>query len=216
MSEIDYRERLRSGFDSLLCGNDPLQSVESWIWSELRVGSVCREHPWNLGCLSSVEKTKEGMHYPRSRTVVLRASDVVEKTLDFHTDKRSAKMCSLLDPDNETAVCWLFYSHETKIQLRMDASYRILDSIENRAYFEATPDPSKRVYASVDPPGQSLSAASMGLFDIRVESALANFCVVRTKVHYVDLVMLSPNGNKRLGVDYQTPSEGPKVSWLVP
>ena len=215
MTASDEEKRLRSSIDNIVAKNSVLTDSEPWIWSELSRGASSRNHPWNLGCLSTILQEADGSLRPRSRTVVLRDCDVKQKTLDFHTDLRSTKMLSLLG-ENSRELCWLFYRHETRVQLRMDAHCRVLDADEQKPIWEKTPKASIGVYASIDPPGSLLPRAGSGDFSSDHEIAEKNFCVVRTQIHHVDLVILSPTGNRRLCIDYPNESDSPEVQWLVP
>lgn len=216
MATSDKEKQMRSTFDAMLEGDRLMRDVEPWIWSQLKEGARSRSHVWNLGCLSTIGRDDAGNFFPRSRTVVVRSVDDENKTLDFHTDNRSAKMGTLSNATQGSEVCWLFYRHETRIQLRMDATCQLLGSEESQPFLENTPAESMQVYGSKDAPGSPLSPEGNGGFLLELSLAPSNFCVVRTRVHHIDLVVLNPDGNRRLSVDYQTGSSLPLVQWLVP
>ena len=216
MEERTEDERFRLGLQSLLLRPDALETAEPWLWQELVSGARDRSHPWFLASLSTVAKDECGDLVPSSRTVVLRGADTVTRTLDFYTDYRSSKMCSLLSEGLSGSVCWLFYRHGTQGQLRVDARYEVLRGEAIDSHWCDTPEASKGLYATIDPPGATLQDVSGGRADADLANARENFCVVRTFVKRMDLVWLDSSGNRRLQVDYTADASDGSVGWLVP
>ena len=209
-------ERLKSELQSLFLHSDVLSCVESWLWRELVSAAGDRNHPWCFPSLSTVEKSSQGELIPSSRTVVLRHADPEWHSLDFYTDYRSTKMCSLLRNGLSGSVCWLFYRHGTQGQLRVDARYEVLRGEKSEAHWRETPDVSKGLYATLDPPGSPLNDSTGGRSDADLDKAHDNFCVVRTFVQRMDLVWLDSSGNRRLQLDYPSDTSKGCVRWLVP
>lgn len=209
-------DRLRLSLQSLLLHPDALKNAEQWIWQELVKGAGNRSHPWFLASLSTVAKDERGELVPSSRTVVLRGADAGTRTLDFYTDYRSSKMCSLLSEGLSDSVCWLFYRHGTQGQLRVDARYEVMRGEAVDSNWGDTPDASRGLYATIDPPGLQLDDLSGGQADADLAKARENFCVVRTFVKRMDLVWLDTSGNRRLQLDYGADATVGSVCWLVP
>lgn len=208
--------RLQADFLQLLERDNPLCEISEWVWSELQRGSRDRNHPWNLGCISTVERQKSGELLPRSRTVVLRGVDTGSRTLDFYTDGRSAKVCSLLDPNVTPRVCWLFYRHETRVQVRVDGRCEILARDQAEEYWKSTPSDSHKLYATKDPPGTRMENQLPNDPEYDFDRAQDHFFVVRTRVENIDLVSLSSKGNRRLTIEYEDLSLPARLSWRTP
>ena len=151
--------RLREDFYALLDADDALGKLESWIWSELCNGAKSKSHPWTLASISTLQRQGNGDLVPRSRTVVLRGVDAQQRTLDFHTDRRSDKMNAFSDLNGVQAVCWLFYRHETRLQIRIDATAQVLAPDSTRVLWDNTSDTSRGAYATIDPPGTPLETS---------------------------------------------------------
>ncbi|MDC0278662.1 hypothetical protein OAL43_00500 [bacterium] len=238
MSDDD--SRLKQEFEKLLKQPDAPQQIDQWMWSELSSGSHSRKHPWNLAVYCSL--AEDALHglVPRSRTVVIRDVDVTQRSIDFYTDIRSEKVVSLRDRAASQRICWTFYRHETRLQLRLDARAELLPLDSVNEQWHRTPQHSRGAYASVDPPGTTLtqssthqhkasvsidplsvSSASLGDVAIgravlQIEKAKDNFCVIRTIVDSVEMVHLAPDGNRRVHFVYDAEGRCDEVSWLVP
>ncbi len=154
-----------------------------------------------------VSKTKTGAVNPR--TMVLRAVNRSALELQFHTDKRSNKI-------NEFAVnksgAVLVYDMATKVQVRIDAEFRIIDDpaiLENR--WSKMKSMSKECYAVSKPPGSELKDPINVDYDV---DGVSNFTILSAKVLQLEWLYLCYKGNRRALFDYRT--EQPIKSWLVP
>ena len=142
--------------------------------------------------------------------------DTRSRTLDFYTDGRSAKVCSLLDPNVTPRVCWLFYRHETRVQVRVDGRCEILARDQAEEYWKSTPSDSHKLYATKDPPGTRMENQLPNDPEYDFDRAQDHFFVVRTRVENIDLVSLSSKGNRRLTIEYEDLSLPARLSWRTP
>ncbi len=210
---------LQAAFDLLLSSENPLDGVDALIWQSLEAGARGNKHPWSIGCLMTIQKTGEKEYCPSGRTVVLRRCDVVARTIDFHTDVRSAKVKEI--EWSEGAVCWLFYEPSTKIQLRLHGVASVMNDEDADAAWEAVSLQSRSAYLSVDPPGQQRSSqqppstADRLVSQLESERGRENFRLVRTRVQSADWLYLRQGGHVRASLAYSE-ERSTEVSWLVP
>ncbi|MAI78100.1 MAG: hypothetical protein CL917_04100 [Deltaproteobacteria bacterium] len=210
---------LQAAFDLLLSSEKPLDEMDTVIWQSLTAGASGNQHPWTIGCLMTFQKTGEQVSYPSGRTVVLRRCDAASRTLDFHTDVRSAKVKEM--EMNAGAVCWLFYEPSTKIQLRAQGFATVVNDKRADAAWEAVSLQGRSGYLSMDPPGQrSLSQQPPSTADrfvkqLESERGRENFRLVRTEVQSLDWLYLRRGGHVRASITYDQKGSS-EVSWLVP
>ena len=210
---------LQAAFDLLLSSETPLDGMDALIWQSLAAGATGNKHPWSIGCLMTIQKTSDDSHCPCGRTVVLRRCDIVARTIDFHTDVRSAKVKEL--ESSGGAICWLFYEPSTKIQLRLQGSAIVVNDKHADAAWEAVTLQSRSAYLSVDPPGKQVlsqqppSTADRFLNQSESEVGRENFRLVRTQVQSVDWLYLRQGGHVRASLAYGAKGST-DVSWLVP
>ena len=113
-----------------------------------------------------------------ARVLVLRRVDKVGRTLEFHTDKRSAKISQI---ESDADMIWVFYDPVNKLQLRARGTGAICTNqtlIESR--WRALNLHTQRAYAQELAPGKRVDAIHDGAPCAHVENAetgKANFAV---------------------------------------
>ena len=170
--------------------------ILAWIWRSLSSAVNDASHPYRLPAVATMSPP-EG---PAVRTVVLRAVNAEQRTLEFHTDRRSAKVAELQAEDR---LAWHFWDPVRQIQLRMRsrASLHVADVIAEARW--ATCPASKRLaYARETPPGavlaemQWIDAAAEGT-DEAVERGWTNFAVVIGVVEQIDFYEIRGTSQRR-------------------
>lgn len=194
---------------------EPLSAISDFVWKSLSAAVRVGGHPFAAGCFATVSAAAHD-HQPKARTVILRNVEPVEKTLDFYTDARSAKVKELLN----TSVCWLFYDRSSKIQLRLEGFATVIDGESADAAWQQTPLESRSAYLSVATPGarvqipQPPATTDRRLSPEETEKGRVNFRIVRTSVKEAELLYLRNEGHLRATVEYR--SEAPKAFWQIP
>ncbi|MEM9645509.1 MAG: pyridoxamine 5'-phosphate oxidase family protein [Planctomycetota bacterium] len=219
---------LRSAFDRLLQSTKPLDGLESLIWRCLTAAVDVPDHPWNLGGLVTLTQVQEPAGetlssvyrvVPTARTVVVRAVNRQQRTLDCYTDRRSQKALDLL---HDRSVAWLFYEASTKIQLRVAAKGELIEQGEEvDAAWSGTPLRSRSAYASKQRPGARLVGDEIpNVSDRNVDQSCPekgrdHFCIFRSTVDSIDWLYLRDGGHVRAQVKF-TRSGDSQVTWLNP
>ena len=212
---------LRSAFDVMLASEQPLALIDDLIWQNLVAGARSNKHPWNEGCFSTVEFGDTGTVAPRTRTVILRRADRDLRTIDLHTDVRSAKIRQLDAGQQPAAVCWLFYQSSSKIQLRLEGTAELINDQRADAAWQQATLPSRSAYLSIQPPGlvgsdrQPPDTSDRIVTAAESERGRDNFRIIRTTVRHVDWLYLRRGAHVRAHLDYQA-SPHESCRWVVP
>jgi hypothetical protein len=186
-----------------------LNELEQDIWQ--RLSQVFR-----YGVLATQRTQGPGV-----RTVVIRKVVPQERTLFFHTDRRSAKVAELTE---NPAVGWLFYDDASKIQIRLEARATLHcdDTLANEAW-QQTSLLNRREYLATLPPSTPVNEPLSGLSESLLERELTreesekgrlNFMVVTNRVHTVDWLHLDRQGNQRAQFNYT--ENAVSVRWVIP
>jgi hypothetical protein len=127
------------------------------------------------------------------RTVVLRHASWESRQLVFHTDARSQKVEQL---QLNSQVSWLFFDHESGIQIRAQSVATIHhDNEYTRKAWARVPKSSRQNYAHPQAPGTLTDWATCSwLDDVQSES---NFMVIECEVFDLDWLKISTEGNLR-------------------
>jgi pyridoxamine 5'-phosphate oxidase len=179
--------------------NDLTLTLET-AWNMLAQGVTDRDASLHTLCVASVDLAG----YPQQRSMVLRECNRAGKTLQFHTDVRSAKISHLRA---QPRVSVLGYDHGRKTQLRINgnAALSTEGSLVERAW-QTTRNVSRIAYSSRVAPGTMLANAAdhetLHAHDITADDAIAfaareNFCVVTVAIHELEWVYLNAHGNRR-------------------
>ncbi len=174
-----------------------LETINAVTWSWLGAAAEDREDPFRTPVVATVGLDGS----PHARTVVLREVDSAAWTLVFYTDVRSPKYEELL---NGKAVTWLFYDAARQLQVRATstASLHTRDAAADRAWGWSA-IASRAAYASASAPGAAIEAPIPSVFlrsQAEAEHGRANFCVVRCRVHELDVLQLHPGCHRRARV----------------
>jgi pyridoxamine 5'-phosphate oxidase len=191
-------------------------TILSEIWEMLKDGAEKSKSDFHLGIICTINNNK-----PKSRTVVLRKVDQNKNTLIFHTDNRSGKIDEINKNPN---ISWLFYSNESKIQLRLEgkASVHTDDELFEQQWASSKLI-SRKCYLIYDQPGSSIKEHD-GCLDQSLAGGLpteeqsevgkVNFSVVETKIDSIEWLHLKASGHLR--AKFILDKDRFKGEWLVP
>ncbi len=178
-----------------------LEHIEKKVWQLLEQSVKSYKAPFHSAVVATIKD-----QLPQVRTVIVRRVDAFAKKICFHTDIRSPKVEQL---NKQSAVSWLFYDAELRVQLRMQASATVhyANDVANDAWEHARLS-SRLTYTTSSAAGAVLSSPE--LIDLNrkevepelIEIAWKNFCVVETIVHKMDWMFLNKDGNRRALFDY--------------
>lgn len=183
------------------------------VWQAVGRGVADRRHGFHWPVLCTVsEGVAEG------RVVVLRGSQRDQRTLWFHTDRRSSKV------DQLDGLSWVFYDPRAQLQLRVHGATGLADEATTQREWSRLPVTSRRTYL-VDPaPGTVLdstyaSGMPAWLGDgaptvAQSESGRASFAVVVTTATRLESLRLARTGHERAAFVWGP--TGWRGTWLVP
>ena len=175
-------------------------------WDVMEEGVYRRESMAHVPVLSTVDVNGR----PNSRCMVLRAVNRNERTLVFHTDKRSTKI-------SEASFCSkasvLFYEPEKKIQLRLLCDLSIsMGDITSLNRWNEMQEMSRICYKNELPPGEIIDEP--GRLGCSGEGFL-NFALLEAKIESLEWLYLSSKGNRRAFFGWAKSGKQESV-WLVP
>lgn len=178
-----------------------LNQLYAQVWARLVQGVEDRDAPARHPTLATV--TPDGL--PDLRTVVLRAADPLARTLDIHTDLRSAKVAALRRNPNAGLHVW---DSAAFLQTRIMARVDILTGAAVAAIWARVPQASQPAYGTQPAPGTPIE----GALDYHKTPDPDAFAVLRLSVQSIDAVHLGPQ-HRRARFDL---SEGWLAQWLAP
>ena len=178
-----------------------LATLHAQIWARLVRGIRDRHAPARHPTLATVSPAG----WPEARTVVLRAANEIEGTLDIHTDLRSAKVAALRNNPRAEIHIWDGSAH---LQTRIEVMITILTGDPVAAYWEKLPEPGRQNYGTTPAPGEPI-ADSLAYVKQPDQSIYA---VLYCRVQAIDAVHLGPQ-HRRARFDYTNNKMG---QWLVP
>ena len=187
-----------------------LDEINPLSWALFREGVESATSPLRFPVLATA--TLEGVN---ARVLVLRRVDEAYRTLEFHTDKRSAKVQQI---KNKPDVTWVFYDPARKLQLRVKSTAYI--SVDGRALdatWKALSIHTKRAYAQELVPGTAVKEIRNGAPCPHVENpevGKANFAVVECRVREIEWLVLSRTGHQSALV--QSTPDGWSSTWIMP
>ncbi len=178
-----------------------LVELYAQVWTRLARGVVDRRAPARHPTLSTVSPDGK----PKSRTVVLRASNSLLHTLDLHTDLRSSKIEDLTTIPFGALHIWDNAAH---LQIRLEAKVDILQGADVAPIWASLPEHTQLSYAILPAPGQQI-ASSLAYNKTSVSD---HFSVLRLSVETIEVL--------HLGADHRRASFGLgddwAGKWLVP
>ena len=153
------------------------------------------------------------------RIVVLRKSDQLNNTLQFHSDIRSDKIEKL---KKNPKAAMLFYDKDEKIQVRLKIECVVNYNNEiSKESWSKTQHISRKCYLVDNGPGSESASPTSGLkpeldnFEFTMEQSeegYKNFTVIQCKVKSIEWLYLAAKGHRRAKFDL----ENNKDTWLVP
>ncbi|MDX2066416.1 MAG: pyridoxamine 5'-phosphate oxidase family protein [Fimbriimonadaceae bacterium] len=176
--------------------------AEVWqsVWTMLAAGRDSRRHPFHTPALATIA----AQGFPEVRTVILRYVDPESGEIGAQADARSEKIGSILA---EPRVEWHFYSPDEKRQVRARGVCHLHQQDDlARAAWQKVAALSRRCYLSTIAPGERTDDWTPG-FDAEwanreptweeSEAGFAHFVVIRTRLHWVDVLDLEFTGHRR-------------------
>ena len=153
------------------------------------------------------------------RIVVLRKSDQLNNTLQFHSDIRSDKIEKL---KKNPKAAMLFYDKDEKIQVRLKIECEVNHNNEiTKESWLKTQHISRKCYLVDNGPGSESASPTSGLkpeldnFEFTMEQSeegYKNFTVIQCKIKLIEWLYLAAKGHRRARFDL----ENKKDTWLVP
>ena len=153
------------------------------------------------------------------RIVVLRKSDQLNNTVQFHSDIRSDKIEKL---KKNPKAAMLFYDKDEKIQVRLKIECVVNHNNEiTKESWSKTQHISRKCYLVDNGPGSESASPTSGLkpeldnFEFTMEQSeegYKNFTVIQCKIKLIEWLYLAAKGHRRARFNLETK----KDTWLVP
>ena len=153
------------------------------------------------------------------RIVVLRKSDQLNNTVQFHSDIRSDKIEKL---KKNPKAAMLFYDKDEKIQVRLKIECVVNHNNEiTKESWSKTQHISRKCYLVDNGPGSESASPTSGLkpeldnFEFTMEQSekgYKNFTVIQCKIKSIEWLYLAAKGHRRAKFNL----ENNKDTWLVP
>lgn len=180
---------------------ETLDGLWAQAWDQLAQGVINRDHPARQPTFATVSPDV----WPESRTVVLRAAEQRNASLEVQTDLQSDKIKSLrLTPK----AAFHFWIPQERLQIRIQTSVLILSGQAVEATWRTVPDVARQAYGIAPAPGSPIPNA----LDYVKSPDRENFAVLRCEAQNFDLL--------HLGEDYRrarfTRARDWVGEWLAP
>lgn len=187
-------------------------------WRGLAAAVTDARHEWHLPIVASVGPDGR----PEARTVVLRSVVPKDRTVSFHTDRRSPKVGEI---EASGRLAWVFYERSSKVQVRIHGatSVHCEDDVADAGWARTTLS-SRRCYLAPHPPSRVLDDWHCNLPDglhssqpgvAESEAGRRNFAVVRTRVDQLERLELHHDGHLRGRWNWDADG-GSTADWLAP
>ena len=178
-----------------------LTALYEQVWARLVRGVGDRHAPSRHPTLATV--TTDGR--PRARTVVLRGVDPGARTLEIHTDLRSAKVEELGASPYAALHVWDASAH---LQTRIEADVTILTGPSAAQTWSRLTDMTRSSYGVMPPPGLPI----YGDLDYVKTADETAFAVLHLRVSAIDALHLGAH-HRRARFECETDWRG---QWLAP
>ncbi|MDA7946165.1 MAG: pyridoxamine 5'-phosphate oxidase family protein [Hyphomicrobiaceae bacterium] len=176
-----------------------LDAILPTVWDLLARGARGRNSEFHILHLATI--SAEG--YPNSRSVVLRGFDVQTRSIQFHTDSRSAKAAEIFERPHVSIHA---YSRSEKVQLRMQcrASFHHCDALTGAAW-RTMHDMSRECYRQVETPGRPIETPTPNSLSAEENDTppYENFAVVIATIQRLEWLFLSAAGHRRALFDWR-------------
>lgn len=193
--DIDRTNRANEPFPD---HHNDLSATLKFAWQMIGRGVQDRRSAFHAPVLAT--QSADG---PQARVLVLRAFEVVTRTLVFHTDTRSAKLCEI---GRDPRVALTFYDAARKVQVRINGTCALYagDAMSHQRWSASRPS-SLRCFAGA-PPGAISSVPTSGLpADMEgrepelaeLADAEPHFAVLTVAVQRLEWLHLHTRGQRR-------------------
>lgn len=174
------------------------------IWRKLAL--ACEDATRDFRKLALATTDVKGR--PQVRMVILRGFEQETRRLLAYTDPRTPKWGELRE--NSTAQV-MFWSEESKVQLRCDCEVRLLEEGETweRAR-RAVPEHMAGDYAALRRPGEAIAAPEDGW----EQGEEWHFGVIELQIEKMDFLKLSREGHRRASFSWEKGRE--EFTWRQP
>lgn len=207
MSDIDFDQKpqKRNGPPILSCYDDLAGSCAHG-WAMLERGAKDRKSAFHTPSVATIRADGS----PTIRTVVLRACNMQNQTLRFHTDMRSGKIAEL---QANPKAAMHFYDAGAKLQLRLSVHLEMLDGDDYADAWAATRPMSRECYQVTTAPGSTLADPYNVQFDAQATKDGEDYFVpIGARVEQMEWLYLAAKGHRRALFDFVADTQ----SWLVP
>ncbi len=158
---------------------DSLEAFLAQAWECLAQGLSDRGSAARHPTLATIAATGA----PTARTVVLRAVDRAQGSVDLHTDVLSTKVAELRRDPRAALHVW---DDPTRLQIRLGGEMRILTGPETAPLWQKVPPASRLGYGSDPAPGEGIARAD----GYRRSADPARFAVLRLAIDEIELLHL--------------------------
>lgn len=180
-----------------------LHEIDTACWQQLETGAREPDSGFHFLTLASVDLQGK----PQARTLVLRAVDRVQRTLEFHTDMRSAKWQALaVNPE----VSVLGYSAKTQLRLHGTVERHAAHSAVAAAARQRLSLRTQQTYAGAAP-GSDIGSPSSN-----IDNAEDNFGVLIIQITQLDWCLLARENNQRALLNYRSDGTLTNSKWVNP
>jgi len=165
-------------------------------WRLLTSAIKDAKHSYHIFSISTIKN-----NHPELRTVVLREVNKHEKSISFHSDRRSPKYQQLIINNNVSA---LFYDPSLRVQLRMKGKASpVKDKDIHKNIWDDMNKASKQCYqGEIAPSGYLRNNNLINKLSkndsLDSNHGFENFVRVRIKISEIDVLMLHHLGHRRL------------------
>jgi pyridoxine/pyridoxamine 5'-phosphate oxidase len=142
---------------------------------------------------------------PQARTVVLRAADRAQHTLDIHTHLLSPKVADLRAKPVAALHVW---DSGSRLQIRLQANVVIAQGAEVESAWAKVPPHSRAAYSRSERPGQPIPSA----LAYQPQPDSSAFAVLRLHIRVIDLLHL---GKEHRRAQFSL-AQGWVGQWLAP
>jgi predicted pyridoxine 5'-phosphate oxidase superfamily flavin-nucleotide-binding protein len=166
---------------------DSPEAAAAHCWQMLVRASRDRKAAWRTPVLATLGA--DGA--PRARVLVLRRVDPGAGLLWLHSDNRSAKVGEL---GAEPRVALTFYDARKALQLRLEGEATLVaDAAVVADAWARVPEPARRNYATVEPPGSPTGPGEAALSG----DGAANFALIEVRAARLEWLWLGPEQHRR-------------------
>ncbi|MFT5569127.1 MAG: pyridoxamine 5'-phosphate oxidase [Cyclobacteriaceae bacterium] len=169
---------------------------------EIQKGQVDKRHPFRFTALGTVDDRKSAQ-----RMVVVRSCDLLGKTLQIFTDRRSKKVKEITDA---AVVSLLFWDAGSKLQIRIQCLAEVLTE---QASAQAS-DGHLKDYNSSKSPGSGIENYAQVEYKETFNTEF--FTVIELHIQNMDVLLLGHPEHRRASCTIDQNRQLSESTWLVP